>query len=124
MRTQHVRQAGPERLADELEDFARDRDEHGKIDRARRAREAAGWLRSGAQTEVDFERVTYRVGDYDRFSILTGDRAEVLAELKETALGWAHQGKSMLALEAAAAHTSIEGGAETARAGDLVFRVA
>jgi hypothetical protein len=124
METQHVRQAGPQRLADELEDFARDRDQHGKIQRAERAREAARWLLDGTVTEVDFNGNTWRIGEADRFSILTGDRAEVLAELKETALMWNHQGKRELALDAVAAFNSIEGGAESARAGHLVFRVA
>jgi hypothetical protein len=124
MATTHVRQGSAQRLADELQDFARDREAQGKHQRAIAAREAAERLLAG-EAEVTFERVAYRALDLcaDRRSEITGPYGELLATIKGAALGFDHLGKEALALDAVRAYREIQEGAEVARVGHLVFRV-
>jgi hypothetical protein len=109
-------------LVEALEAFAADRDTHGKHERARGAREAAQRLTEGAH-EVDFERVTYRVGDKDRYSTVEGAQADILAELDQAGRGWLQAGKEGLARQAARAMGMIERGETTARVGHLEYIV-
>lgn len=119
---QHVRSAGRYRLADELEQFARDRDTHKKPERATAAREAVAVLLAGAAS-VDFEGVTYLVGDDDRYTIRPGTRDEVLASLRDGAVGAAHFASGRREDQYHAAIAAIEAGAERVRVGHLEYIV-
>lgn len=122
MRYEHTRTGPPERLAAELEAFARDRDSHGKHERAQAARTAAHELREGRSATV--ERVTRTpVGYADRTIVFEGTREEVLADLDAAGLGWLHAGDERLARAAAAAMADVEAGDTTVRAGALTWRV-
>lgn len=117
-----MRSGPPERLAGELEEFARDRDSHGKPERAQAARDAAGRLLAGHA--VVFERLTHTPsGHADRTTMFTGTRAEVIADLDATGLGWLHGGDEELARAAAAAMADVEAGEGTVRVGWLTWRV-
>lgn len=117
-----VRSASLQTLADELEAFARDRDSHGKHDRARGAREAVAALSAGAPSTT-FESVTYMIGEPDRFTAWLGTRDEIVAELHDASTGWAHHGKDELAFAARAAAGKITAGETMARVGHIEYRV-
>lgn len=119
---EHIRSGPRGRLAGELEAFARDRDSHGKHERAQGARDAAERVIDGVP--VGFERVTYTPGGYaDRTTVFEGTREEVLADLDAAGLGWLHAGDERLARAAAAAMADVEAGDTTVRAGALTWRV-
>lgn len=123
MRTEHTRIGPAERLAAELEDFATDRDSHGKHERATAARAAAVQLLAGHG--VLFERVYYAPSvDLDRYSARVGTRDEVIAELHDASDGFAHLGKDTLAFKArAAAAMILAGTSRHVRVGHLAWRV-
>jgi hypothetical protein len=120
--TQHYRTASLETVADDLGAFAADRDSHGKHERAAGAREAVRVLVEDAAS-VTFERVTYSIGEPERWSEFEGTQAEVLAELDRLGPGWLHQDRRDLAVECARAYGEIERGAEVAHVGHLRLRV-
>lgn len=121
--TIHTRTAPREQLIAELEEFADHREAQGKHERASGARAAAAELAAGAD-QVTFERAVHVVGAPGHGSVVRMPRAELIAEVKEAALGWAHNGKRGLTSEAVCAVEELESGAERAYVGHLVYEVA
>lgn len=105
-----------------LRQFASDRNRVGKVERANGATAAADKLAAGEDV-VFFERTYYEVGEPTRYSVVRGTRDELLAELRDSAVGWAHMGKPGLAGEAKTAHRMITDGAESAQVGHLRYEV-
>lgn len=117
-----VRSGRREDLVATLRQFAADRAERGETRRAAEATEAADALERGAD-QAYFERIVYVVGDPDRWAVVSGDRAHVLAELKDSAVGWDHFGNEALAGQAVDAYEHVEQGADLVRVGHLLYVV-
>lgn len=111
-----------EDLIETLRRFAVDRAERGETRRAAEATEAADALAAGGD-QAYFERIVYAVGEPDRWAVVSGDRVKVLAELKESAVGWEHFGNRQLVGQAVDAYERVEQGAEMARVGHLLYVV-
>jgi hypothetical protein len=106
-------------LVRELEEFAADRETHGKEVRARQARTAADELKNGAE-KVFFERVYYVVGDEpDRYTAYTGSREQIEGELQ----GYAGHASERKLPEISSALARLAGGAQRVRIGHLVYEV-
>jgi hypothetical protein len=105
-----------------LRQFQADRAERSETRRATEAREAADALEGGAELAY-FERIIYAVGESDRWSVWSGSRDEVLAQLRDAAVGWDHQGKPELAAQAVDAVERVVEGADLARVGHWLYVV-
>lgn len=109
-------------LVGTLRQFQADRAERSETRRASEAQEAADALEGGAEVAY-FERIVYAVGEPDRWSVWSGSREEVLAELGDSAKGWEHQGKTQLAAQARDGVERVGGGADLARVGHWLYVV-
>lgn len=105
-----------------LRRFAADRAERSEDRRSREATEAADALEGGKEFAY-FERIVYAVGESDRWSVWSGTREQVLAQLRESAAGWEHFGKPHLAAQAADAVERVGGGEEIVRVGHWLYLV-
>jgi hypothetical protein len=105
-----------------LRRFQADRAERHETRRADEAREAADLLEGGAELAY-FERIIYVVGESDRWSVWSGTREQVVAELSDAAVGWDHQRKPALTLQASDAVVRVRGGADMARVGHWLYLV-
>lgn len=109
-------------LVGTLRQIETDRAELGEVERASEAARAAQALERGDEAAY-FERVIYGVGDPDRWSVVSGSREQIVAELADAAAGWEHQGKPELAAEAVTGLEVVRGGALSARVGHLLYVV-
>jgi len=117
-----VRSGDRDELVATLRQFQADRALRAERRRTDEAAEAAQALEDGAEL-VYFERIVYVVGEADRWSVWSGTRTAVLAELQDAAAGWAHQGKPQLAAQARDAVERVGGGADLARVGHWLYLV-
>lgn len=117
-----VRSGEQVELVATLRQFAADRAERSEDERADEATRAADALEQGGEAAY-FERVIYVVGAPDRYSVVSGSRADMLVELGDAAAGWRHQGKVALASQAADGYDRIGQGAQVARVGHLLYLV-
>jgi hypothetical protein len=119
----HYRVAPRELLIAELLDFAADRQSHGKLERAARARMRAAELEAGA-ARVGFERVWHVVGaEPDRYTLYRGSRNDVCEQLEADGLSAVHVGAEEIAREAARALDAVQTGADRARVGHIVYEL-
>lgn len=119
----HFRVAPCDVLIRELEEFAADRESHGKLERAAAARAAAAKLAAGAP-RVFVERTWRVIGDeHDRYSAYVGSREQVVAELHDASEGWSRFGKMPLAMDARAAAGRVLAGEKRVQVGHLVYEV-
>jgi hypothetical protein len=117
-----VRSGDRETLIETLDQFAQDRGGRGKSERADDARRAAQALRDGADG-AHFERIIYVPGENDRYSVISGTRDEVEAQLRDSDVGFLHLGSPETAAEARAALERVAAGAEVVRVGHLLYAV-
>jgi hypothetical protein len=105
-----------------LRQFEADRAQRAETERATEARRAAQLLEDGGDAAY-FERVIYSVGDPDRWSVISGPRDHIVAQLRNAAAGWRHQDKPGLGLQAEHGAAHVQGGADMARVGHLLYVV-
>lgn len=119
----HFRVAPRDVLIRELEEFATDRESHGKTQRAADARTAAAKLAAGAP-RVFVERTWRVIGDQaDRYTAYAGSREQVIAELHSASEGWSRFGKMPLAMDARAAAGAVLAGDKRVQVGHLMYEV-
>lgn len=118
-----IRVAHRETLVHELRSFADDRAQVGNVERSEDARRAATEIADGADLTF-FERIFYVVGgSCDRWTVRRMPRETAIAELRDAAEGWQHQGKPMTAKAALRAAEAVAGGADYVRCGHIVYDI-